>query len=91
MQVLWLNILGFGNGHTGWVVTDGSAPYKGQTPSTENCGVFNRHNKKEKTKFLSLAKKCDEVRVLKFDSAEFQTVTMEDLIEAEDFAELLPD
>lgn len=91
-KTLWISILGFSSGRTGWVLTDQPEPYdKNERPVEDSKnGVVCRYDKSSK-KLLKKAQKAAAIRVLSYDKSTSNLITYKQLEKALDPYTLLED
>lgn len=83
MKTLWISILGFSSGNTGWVITDGSPPYHiGTRNPAGESGVVCRSEKAGCKKILALAEKVEEIKVLSYNGNKHNNVTIDQIKKA---------
>lgn len=92
MKTLWINVLGFSSGRTGWVITDGSPPYKPgtKTPAGE-AGVCCRFEKDGSLELLGKAREAEAIKVLAYGGGGHSDATMQQIEKALDPYMLLND
>ena len=86
MKTLWINVLGFSSGRTGWVMTDGGPPYQPGTkiPAGE-AGVCCRFEEEGALELLDKAREAEAIKILTYGSSEeHNDLTLQQIEEALD-------
>jgi hypothetical protein len=79
MATLWISVLGFSSGRTGWVMTDGSQPYDSLLRPIGEAGVISRFEKDDCEELISLARKAEAIKVLSYDKTKHNDITLDQI------------
>lgn len=75
MKTLWISILGYASGRTGWVVNNGEYPYTYQLkPIGDMSGIVDRFSKRGTEELKNLARTAEQIHIFSYNKTQYHKV-----------------